>query len=80
MAPKKKPGKDSEEKKDKKAKKASEEPEGGAENKEESVAVPATEITNSTSEISKPEPTPVQEEVVETKYEEPVLTSIIVEV
>ena len=77
MAPKKKPAKDSEDKKNK-GKKNAEEGEG-AEVKEEIIAQPATEITNSTSEISKPEPSPVQEEIVETKYEEPVLTSIIVE-
>ena len=77
MAPKKKPGKDSEDKKGK-GKKAAEETDG-PEPKEESVVIPVTEITNSTSELSKPEPTPVQEEVAEAKYEEPVLTSIIVE-
>ena len=77
MAPKKKPGKDSDDKKAK-GKKNAEESDGGAEVKDEVIVQP-TEITNSTSEISKPEPTPVQEEVVETKYEEPVLTSIIVE-
>ena len=77
MAPKKKPGKDSDDKKAK-GKKNAEESEGGVEVKDEVIVQP-TEINNSTSEISKPEPTPVQEEIVETKYEEPVLTSIIVE-
>jgi hypothetical protein len=77
MAPKKKPGKESDDKKAK-GKKNAEESDGGTEVKEDVVAQP-TEITNSVSEISKPEPTPVQEEIVETKYEEPVLTSIIVE-
>jgi hypothetical protein len=77
MAPKKKPGKDSDDKKAK-GKKNAEESDGGVEVKDEVVVQP-TEITNSTSEISKPEPTPIQEEIVETKYEEPVLTSIIVE-
>lgn len=83
MAPKKKNTKDTEDSKKGKGKKTVSE-DGGEplEAKEESsLTVPSNnEITNmSTSELSKQEPTPIQEEVPDTKYEEPVLTSIIVE-
>ncbi len=84
--PKAKGGRDSTENESKKAKNKKNAPSDESETNEPkdemTISAPSNDIThNSVSEILKPEPDPIPqpEELVEIKYEEPVLTAVIVE-